>query len=103
MKNSKEEKNELKEKYDEFVKSLEGLDEAALRELETKIINESDEYQKSLNGQMFSLPTKGYDELAKAIHLLLNKQTSQWQYTLGLVTMYEFWDEKKHPKEVSYT
>ena len=51
---------------------------------------------------MFSLPTKGYDELAKAIHLLLNKQTSQWQYTLGLVTMYEFWDEKKHPKEVNY-
>ena len=34
MRNSKEEKNELKEKYDEFVKSLEGLDEAALRELE---------------------------------------------------------------------
>lgn len=102
MKNSKEEKNELKEKYDEFVKSLEGLDEAALRELETKIIDESDEYQKSLNEQMFALPAKGYDELAKAIHLLLNKQTSQWQYTLGLVTMYEFWDEKKRPKEVNY-
>ena len=34
-----EEKNELKAKYDEFVKSLEGLDEAALRELETKIID----------------------------------------------------------------
>ena len=102
MKNSKEEKNELKEKYDEFVKSLEGLDEAALRELETKIIDESDEYQKSLNEQMFALPAKGYDELAKAIHLLLNKQTSQWQYTLGLVTMYEFCDEKKRPKEVNY-
>ena len=90
MRNSKGEKNELKEKYDEFVKSLEGLDEAALRELETKIIDESDEYQKSLNEKMFALPAKGYNEMAKAVHLLLNKQTSQWQYTLGLVTMYEF-------------
>ena len=102
MRNSKGEKNELKEKYDEFVKSLEGLDEAALRELENKIIDESDEYQKSLNEKMFALPAKGYNDVAKAIHLLLNKQTSQWQYTLGLVTMYEFWDEKKRPKEVNY-
>ena len=87
---------------DEFVKSLEGLDEAALRELENKIIDESDEYQKSLNEKMFALPAKGYNEMAKAVHLLLNKQTSQWQYTLGLVTMYEFWDENKRPKEVNY-
>lgn len=101
MSNSNE-KNELKERYDEFVKSLEGLDEKALREMEQKVIEESDEFQKNLNTTMFALPSKDYENVAKAIHKLLDKQTSQWQYTLGLVTMYEFWDEKKRPKEVNY-
>lgn len=101
MSNSNE-KNELKERYDEFVKSLEGLDEKALREMEQKVIEESDEFQKNLNTTMFALPSKDYENVAKAIHKLLDKQTSQWQYTLGLVTMYEFWDENKRPKEVNY-
>lgn len=101
MSNSNE-KNELKERYDEFVKSLESLDEKALREMEQKVIEESDEFQKNLNTTMFALPSKDYENVAKAIHKLLDKQTSQWQYTLGLVTMYEFWDEKKRPKEVNY-
>ena len=101
MSNSNE-KNELKERYDEFVKSLEGLDEKALREMEQKVIEESDKFQKNLNTTMFALPSKDYENVAKAIHKLLDKQTSQWQYTLGLVTMYEFWDEKKRPKEVNY-
>ena len=92
----------LKEQYDEFVKSLEGKTETELREIEQQIINDSDEYQKTLNTTMFALPAKGYAEVAKAIHLLLNKQQVQWQYTLGIVTMYEFWDEDKRPKEVNY-
>ncbi|MBO5004768.1 MAG: hypothetical protein J6D03_05920 [Clostridia bacterium] len=103
MSNStKESKDVLKEKYDEFVKTLDGLDQKALEELEQKIIKESDEYQQSLNTKMFDLPKKNYEETAKAIQALLSKQTIQWQYTLGLVTMYEFWDPKKNPKKVNY-
>lgn len=92
----------LKEQYECFVKTLDGKTEAELREIEEQIIKESDEYQQKLNTTMFALPAKGYTEVAKAIHMLLDKQTVQWQYTLGIVTMYEFWDEEKRPKEVNY-
>lgn len=99
---NEDKQKELKAIYDEFVKSLEDKTEAELRELEQQVIKESDEYQTNLNTMMFDLPSKDYAEVAKSIHLLLNKHTAQWQYTLGLVTMYEFWDEVKRPKEVNY-
>jgi hypothetical protein len=98
----KAENQELKERYDEFVKTLDGKTEAELREIEQTIINEAEEYQKSLNTTMFALPAKNYKNVATSIHRLLDKQTVQWQYTLGLITMYEFWDEDHRPKEVNY-
>ena len=38
----------------------------------------------------------------EAIRKLLNKQTVQWQYTLGLVGLYDFWNPEKKPKKIPY-
>lgn len=102
MSEKKATKKTPKEIYDEFVKTLEGLDEAQLRELEQKVIADAEAFEKSLATKMFKLPKKGYEEVATAIQMLLNKQTVQFAYTKGLQVMYEAWDPKNYSSEVNY-
>lgn len=91
---------EYKEKFARFEATLTGMDGEALKNLEQEIIKEADEVEKKVRSKVYKLPKKNQDEVAKAIRMLLNKQTIQWQYTLGFVNMYEFWTGTQ--KEVNY-
>lgn len=91
--------NNNNEKLEEFKKTLAGKSKEELLELEQTIIKESDERAANVT---FKLEKKGYKEAAEAIRSLLNKQSVQWQYTLGLITMYEFWNPVKFPETVNY-
>jgi hypothetical protein len=48
------------------------------------------------------LPKENYKEVAEGIRMLLNKQTVQWQYTLGLVSIYDFWNPEKMTKKIPF-
>ena len=88
--------------FSEYKASLKEKTLEELEKMEEEIIKVSEETDKELAEAKFSLPTKNYKEVAEAIRYFLNKQSVQWQYTLGMVTMYEFWNPEKKPKDVPY-
>lgn len=96
--NTQEKQKFLKEYGD----SLKGKTLEELEKIEQEVIAEAEAVDKEVNEKQFTLEKKGYTDLANNIRALLDKQTVQWQYTVALVAMYEFWDPKKMPETVPY-
>lgn len=71
-------------------------------EIEKEIIKEADDLNERIQKYEFKLSNKGYKEAAEAIRYFLNTQSVTWQYTVGMITMYEFWNPSKNPKTVLY-
>lgn len=86
---------------DEFKDSLKSKSVDELKKIEEKIVAECETIDKEVSEKEFDMPTENYSEVAKAIKFFLNKQTVQWQYTLGMVAMYDFWTEEC-PKTIPY-
>ena len=93
---------EKQKQLEAFDKSLEGKNLEELKAIEQDIIKEAEKIDEEVNNTVFDLPKENYESLAKAIHKILDKKSVQWQFTLGLVAMYDFWDEKNFPEKVSY-
>ena len=90
------------QEMEEYKKSIETLTLDELLAKEQEVIKEADEINGKISKYQFKIAAKGYKETAEAIRYFLDKQEVQWQYTVGLITMYEFWNPSKNPKEVSY-
>ena len=73
-----------------------------LEKLEQEIIAEADKNGEELGKIEFDMPSENYELVARAIRMFLNKQEVQWQYTLGMVAMYDFWDPEKRPIKIPY-
>jgi len=86
---------------EDFKKSLEGKSVEELKKIEAEVIKECEKIDDEVAKTEFDMPAENYLEVAKAIKYFLNKQTVQWQYTLGMVAMYDFWDEKR-PEKIPY-
>ena len=93
---------EKQKQLQEFDASLEGKTLEELKAIEQDIIKEAENLDKEVSETEFKLPKKNYATVAKAIHTLLEKKTVQWQFTLGMIALYDFWDEKKNPGKVKY-
>ena len=92
-----------KQKELELYKKL--IDSKELKEvleIEQEIIKEADELNASIQKHEFKLSKKGYKEAAEAIRYFLDKQEVTWQFTVGMITMYEFWNPATNPKIVLY-
>ena len=85
-----------------FTKSLEKKTLEELEKLEAEIIAEADKNGEELGKKEFDLPEENYETVANAIRMFLNKQSVQWQYTLGMVSMYDFWDPAKRSAKIPY-
>lgn len=77
----------------EFKKSLEGKSKEELEALEKKLVVEAEAIDKEVSETQFDLPTENYKAVAEAVRYFLDKQTVQWQYSLAMVGMYDFWGE----------
>lgn len=86
----------------EFEDSLKGKSLVELKDLEEEIVKEADAIDKEVTTKEFDLPEENYKIVAKAIKKILEKKTVQWQFTLGMVAMCDFWDEEKKPEKVAY-
>lgn len=86
---------------EKFTKSLKNKTVDELLKLEQEIIAEGDKVNEKIAKTLFDLPTEHYEEVAAGIRYFINKKTVQWQYTLAMATMYEFWTEK-HPGKIPY-
>lgn len=86
---------------EDFKKTLDGKSLEELKKIEQKVIAECDAIDKEVAETSFDMPTENYAEVAKSIKHFLDKQTVQWQYTLGMVAMYDFWKDEC-PKTIPY-
>ena len=85
-----------------FEESLKNKTLEELQALEQEIIKEADIADKEVSSKEFKLEKTNYAVVAQGIRDLVNKKTVQWQFTLGMVAMYDFWDPKKNPGKVLY-
>lgn len=95
-------KNNTSVSLEVFKKSLEGKSVDDLKKIEEEIIKEADALDKEIAVTTFDLPEENYFEVANTIRYFLEGQTVNWQYTLGMLSMYEAWDEEKKPKNIAY-
>lgn len=101
IKEAKEAVKTSKEIYEEYVKSLEGKTKEELEAMEKELIEKMEANDQDVSKVLFDMPEENYAEAAEAIRYFLNKNKVQWQYTLGLVTLYEFWQAEK-PTKINY-
>ncbi len=94
-----EEKQKMLKDYEN---SLNSKTFEELEKIESQLIAEADENDQKVSKTEFDLPKENYKEVAMSIRKLLNKQTVQWQYTLGLVGLYDFWNPEKKSKKIPY-
>lgn len=71
-------------------------------EIEKEIIKEADELNENIAKYSFKLPKKNYEKACNAIRYFLDKQEVTWQITLGMITLYDFWDPNNKPASVLY-
>lgn len=77
----------------DFKKSLTEMTEAQLRELADKLIKESKELDETVSKTEYKLPTKGQNNAFAAIKYFLDMQKVKWNYALGIITLYEYFDQ----------
>lgn len=85
-----------------FKKSLEGKTLKELEAIEQDIIKEADKVDKEVADTKFNLPADNYKKVANGIRYFLNKTSVQWQYSLAMKTIYEFWDPDKKADKIPY-
>lgn len=88
------------EELAKYSESLEGKTLVELEKLEADVIEEADKVNKDIAEMEFDLPKENFKEVGSAVQYFLNKQEVQWQYTLGMVAMYDFWN--KYTKKIPY-
>lgn len=93
---------EKKKQLAAFEESLKGLSLEELKAKEDEIVKLADENDKALATKEFKLSKDNYKVVADGIRKLLNKQTVEWRFTLGMVSMYDFWNPESFPTVVTY-
>lgn len=86
----------------EYKAKLREMSLEELKALEAEIIKEADQNDKRINELEFELPSDNYKDVAKAIRAILNKKEVEWHFTLGLLSMYDFWNPDIRPKTILY-
>lgn len=93
---------EKQKELDEFKVKCDSMTVEELEKLEQEYIAKAEEIDKETAETMFELPLENYKEVAEGIRMFLDKQTIQWQYTLGMKVLYEYWNPEVQPKEINY-
>ena len=84
----------------EFKASLTNMTKEELEALAKKLTEESKETDSKVANLKYALENKGQKAAWDAIKTFLDKQSVKWNYALGLITLYEFFD--KPQKEISF-
>lgn len=84
----------------EFKKNIKTMNETELKDLSEKLLKEAKELDEKVSKKEFSLVKKGQKECFDNIKFFLNTQKVKWNYALGMITIYEFFD--KEQKAISF-
>ena len=77
----------------DFKKSLSGKTEAELNTMLEGIIEESKALDAEVGNLIYDINAEGQEEAFTAIKYFVNKQKVRWDYTLGLIELYEYFDK----------
>lgn len=77
----------------EFKKSLTVKTHDELKEMLDAITKESMDLDKEVSGLTYTLNADGQDEAFTAIKYFINKQKIRWDYALGMIELYEYFDK----------
>lgn len=94
--------NKKQQELEKFKQSLEGKNLEELEKMEQDVIKKLDKNDEKLKKTEYNLPGDNYSVVAKEIRNFVNKKTVQWQYTLAMVGIYDFWDPENKPEKISY-
>ena len=81
-----------------FKKSLEGKTLSELQEIEKTIVKEAEKVDKEIASTEFDLPVNNRKEVFEALQSFIEKQNVQWQFSLGMLKMYEAWSDSSVDK-----
>lgn len=93
---------EKKQMIDAYKASLRDKSYEELKALEAEVIAEAEQVDNEIKDSTYDLPADNYKEVCEAIRMLLNNVKVQWQFTLGLVAMYDFWNPEKREKTIPH-
>ena len=79
----------------DFKKSLSGKTEAELNTMLEGIIEESKALDAEVGNLIYDINAEGQEEAFTAIKYFVNKQKVRWDYTIGLIELYEFFDKEQ--------
>ena len=77
----------------DFKKTLVDMTEEQLNALAATLIEESKTLDETVSKTEYKLPTKGQKDAFEAIKYFLNTQKVKWNYALGIITLYEYFDQ----------
>lgn len=86
----------------EFAAEIKDYTLEQLEKLEQDIVAEADAHQNDALKAMLPLQEEGRKEAFAAVRMVLSTMDVQWQMTLGLKEMYEFFDPEKEATEIAY-
>ena len=84
----------------EFNKSLTTKTKEELQTMLDAVTEESKELDKEVSALVYTLPEDGQEEAFTAIQYFINKQKVRWDYTLGLIELYEYFNDTQ--KEMTF-
>ena len=87
---------------DDYKKELKQMDVDALKALEQEIIKEAENLDNETSNLEFDMPKENYKEVAEGIRMILDKKTVEWRFTLGMISMYDFWNPSVRPSKITY-
>ena len=79
----------------EFNKSLTTKTKEELQVMLDAVTTESKELDKEVSALVYTLPEVGQKVAFEAIQYFINKQKVRWDYTLGLIELYEYFDKSQ--------
>ena len=79
--------------FSEFKKSLADMTEEQLNTLINDITDESRQLDEKVSGIEYDIPAKGQKDAFDAIKYFLDMQKVKWNYALGIITLYEYFDQ----------
>lgn len=92
----------LQKELADYKKNLEGKTKEELNSIEQELIKETDAANDKIQKSEFKLQKSNYVETCKAITMLSNKISVQWQQVQMMLDIYNTWDEASTPKKITY-
>ena len=87
---------------EDLKKKLKEMNVDELKAFEQEVIKEAENLGEETSKLEFDMPKENYKEVAEGIRYILNKKSVEWRFTMGMVSMYDFWNPQERQSKIGY-